>query len=492
MNNKRKVAEVIREQLDINLSIIEGLIEIPPREDMGDYAFPCFQLAKDFRKSPEIIAKELSKNIRKSDFKEVQNLGAYVNFFIDKSELVKSTLEKVLLEGNDYGKSNIGKGKKIYLKYSQSNINNSFQMKDLFSIIIGNSLYNLFSIEGYKVEVANKLLNFNINDCELIFSREGLRSNKFLDKDIEADVLNYDLINKLKEKNILCNIDDLQIVMLNEYNMAPCIILDENNKVSYEAKDLSDIISIKELYNFDKYICVFESSKTYYFKKVFKVLELLGFNWVNNCVHARYGLFKFQNKSCFINKNSENLLENIINQLTKKILKNMNEKKIKIENKETVAKRLANESLIFTCLKNPREKGVLFDLEKVVSFNEGTILYVQYVYSMANCILEESKNINERLSFSNLSNNELHLVKLLKDFNSVINKAMEALEPCIIANYTINITKYLKGVCDSYYSLNLGDRDLLKVKLILIKATCQVIKNSLNLIGIKAMKNLIF
>ncbi|WP_305133740.1 hypothetical protein, partial [uncultured Clostridium sp.] len=54
MNNKRKVAEVIREQLDINLSIIEGLIEIPPREDMGDYAFPCFQLAKDFRKSPEI------------------------------------------------------------------------------------------------------------------------------------------------------------------------------------------------------------------------------------------------------------------------------------------------------------------------------------------------------------------------------------------------------------------------------------------------------
>lgn len=55
--------------------------------------------------------------------------------------------------------------------------------------------------------------------------------------------------------------------MLNEYNMAPCIILDENNKVSYEAKDLSDIISIKELYNFDKYICVFESSKTSYFKK---------------------------------------------------------------------------------------------------------------------------------------------------------------------------------------------------------------------------------
>ncbi|WP_305153762.1 hypothetical protein [uncultured Clostridium sp.] len=94
MNNKRKVAEVIREQLDINLSIIEGLIEIPPREDMGDYAFPCFQLAKDFRKSPEIIAKELSKNIRKSDFKEVQNLGAYVNFFIDKSELVKSTFRR--------------------------------------------------------------------------------------------------------------------------------------------------------------------------------------------------------------------------------------------------------------------------------------------------------------------------------------------------------------------------------------------------------------
>lgn len=492
MNYKRKVAEVIKEQLDINLSIIEELIEIPPREEMGDYAFPCFQLAKTFRKSPEVIAKKLSEKIRKNDFKKVQSLGGYVNFFIDKSEFLKSTLEEILLEGNSYGKSRIGKEKRIYLKYSQDNVNKKFQMKDLFSFIIGNSLYNLFSMQGYKVEITNKLLNFDIRDYGLIFSQESLRNNKVLDKNIESDILNYRLINDLKEKNILCNIDDIKIVMLNEYNMSPCIILNKDNKVSSETKDLAHIIYIEKFYNFDKYIYIFESSKTSYLKKIFKVLELLEFKCINNCIHSRYGLFKFQNKSYFINKNSEDLLESIINQLTKGILKIIKEKKIKIENGEKVAKKLAIESLIFTCLKNPKEKGVLFDLDEVIAFGEGSILYIQYIYSLANYILNKYKDINIAPNFSLLSsNNEINLVKLLEEFNNVISKAIEALEPCIITNYTIRLAKCLKDICESYYLLNLEDRELLKAKLILIEATCQVIKSSLNLIGIEAMENLI-
>ena len=75
MDHKRKVAEVIREQVNMDLHTIEELIEIPPKTEMGDYAFPCFQLAKNFRKAPNIIAEELKEKLKKDGFKKVQNLN---------------------------------------------------------------------------------------------------------------------------------------------------------------------------------------------------------------------------------------------------------------------------------------------------------------------------------------------------------------------------------------------------------------------------------
>ena len=152
MDYKKKVAEVIKSKVDIELEAIEKLIEIPPQAEMGDYAFPCFQLAKIFRRDPNIIAKELKDKINQDSFKKVENLGAYINFFIDKSGLIKNTLEKILSEGDNYGSSNIGEGKTICIEYSSPNIGKPFHVGDLFSTLIGNSLYQLFTKEGYKVQ----------------------------------------------------------------------------------------------------------------------------------------------------------------------------------------------------------------------------------------------------------------------------------------------------------------------------------------------------
>ena len=105
MNYKNEIAEVIKNNVDIELEAIEKLIEIPPQPEMGDYAFPCFQLAKILRRDPNIIARELKSKLNQDNFEKVESLGAYVNFFIDKSEFIKSTLEKILSEGDDYGLS---------------------------------------------------------------------------------------------------------------------------------------------------------------------------------------------------------------------------------------------------------------------------------------------------------------------------------------------------------------------------------------------------
>lgn len=563
MDEKRKVAEAIREQVDIDLHIIEELIEIPPSTEMGDYAFPCFQLAKIFKKDPNIIAEEINKKLRKESFEKVQNLGPYINFFIDKSEFKKEVLEKILVEGNNYRKSNIGNGKTICIECSSPNIGNYFQVGHLFSAVIGNSLYKLFSIEGYKVKLVNHLGDWESKVGKLICAYKKWGNNKALEDDVITEILrvyakfheevqkdslleedgriyfkelknknesiealwkkiryltirefervydifniNFDscigesfyndkidgLIDKLKEKRILIESNGIQTVMLNEYNMPPCIILEENNREKYEARDLVAAIYRKDSYNFKKNIYVFQSSELGYFKKIFKVLELLGYQWSSDCIHVEFGLFKFQDKSYFASKGEADILDDLINKSIEKALEIINEKNSSLENKEVVAKKIAVGALIFTCLKNSREKDIVFDLNESISFEGETSLYIQYVYSIANNILRNDKKLDVEPNYNKLnSKEEVDLVNILESFSKVINEAIDKLEPWIIAKYTIKVANTFNKFYNSHSILSLEDDELMKARLILVKATCQIIKNSLDLMGIEVVENI--
>ncbi|HCW04134.1 MAG TPA: arginine--tRNA ligase, partial [Clostridium sp.] len=98
MDYKKLIAESLKENIDMDLASIEKLIEIPPKQEMGDFAFPCFQMAKVFRKAPNMIAEELKSKINIEGFEKIESMGPYLNFFVDKSTFIKNTLEKVLKE----------------------------------------------------------------------------------------------------------------------------------------------------------------------------------------------------------------------------------------------------------------------------------------------------------------------------------------------------------------------------------------------------------
>ncbi|MCE5221741.1 MAG: arginine--tRNA ligase, partial [Clostridium sp.] len=111
MDYKVKVAELIKEHVELDIESIEKLIEIPPKPEMGDYAFPCFQLSKVMRKAPNMIAEELKNSMCTDGFERIESLGPYLNFFVDKGVFAENTIKKILEEGDNYGASNIGEGK---------------------------------------------------------------------------------------------------------------------------------------------------------------------------------------------------------------------------------------------------------------------------------------------------------------------------------------------------------------------------------------------
>lgn len=560
MDYKKKVAEVIKGKVDIELEDIEKLIEIPPLAKMGDYAFPCFQLAKIFRKDPNIIANELKNKLNNDSFEKVESLGAYVNFFVDKSDFIKNTLEKILSEGDNYGSSDIGKGKTICIEYSSPNIGKPFQVGNLFSTVIGNSLYKLFSKEGYEVQRLNHLGDWGSKFGKLIsaykrwgneealekdsmaelsrvyvkFHEEAQKDSlleeegrgyfkNLKDKDKEAkalwmkfrdlslrefekiyDIFNIkfdsylgesfyydkteDIFNELREKDILFESNGAQVVMLNKYNMPPCIFLKDDGEKVYAARDLSAAIYRKKNYDFYKCIYVAEAPKSLYFKQIFKVLELLEYQWAEDCIHVRLGLIKFQDRCNFTKKGSIINLDDLIKKSIDKILETINEKRTNLEKKEEVAKKIVTGALIFTYLKDSREKNIVFDFKKIFSFEGETYPYVQNLYSIANSVLKAVGDIDLTPNFSKLrSEEELELVKILEGFSNVIHNAIEKLEPSIMRKYIIEVANKFNKFY-SIHSLNLEDKELMKARLVLVEATCQVMKNALALIGIEVME----
>lgn len=160
MNNPfvQEIVKVVSQKTDIPFQEVEQLLEIPPDDKLGDYAFPCFGLAQKFKKAPDKIAAELASQIKSSNlFSEVKSASGYVNFFVDKIKLAEMVLRQILGQGNDYGSDTSGKGKTITIDYSSPNIAKPFGIGHLRSTVIGHSLKLLLEKLSYSIVGINHL-----------------------------------------------------------------------------------------------------------------------------------------------------------------------------------------------------------------------------------------------------------------------------------------------------------------------------------------------
>lgn len=563
MDYKKKVAELIKTEVDMEIDSIEKLLEIPPKSDMGDFAFPCFQLAKAFRKAPNMIAEELKGKLDPKGFEKIENLGPYLNFFVDKSDFTKNTINKIQMEGDNYGSSNVGEGKTVCVEYSSPNIAKPFHVGHLFTTAIGNSLYKLFKKEGYKVEGLNHLGDWGTQFGKLISAYKRWGNEEELQKDAIAELLRiyvkfhdeaekdpsledegrayfkaledgdkeaealwkrfrdlslkefarvYEIfnvefdsyageafyndkmdviVNELKEKGLLTESNGAQVVMLDDYNMPPCIVLKADGASIYATRDLAAAMYRKKTYDFHKCIYVVGTPQALHFKQVFKVLELAGHSWAEDCIHVGFGLVKFADRKLSTRKGEVILLDDLIKESIDKTLEIINEKNPTLENKEEVAKKIGVGAMVFTYLRNSREKDIVFDWKEMLSFEGETGPYVQYSYARANSILSRAGEVSAEADFSKLnSKEEFELVKTLENFEKQIHLAIEKLEPSIITRYAIEVAKTFNKFYNAHSVLNLEDEGLKSARIALVKATCQVIKNSLELIGIEVVEKM--
>lgn len=157
---------MFKQQIAANLAPLIGwdeqriidALELPPDQQLGDLAFPCFPLARELRKAPPAIAADLAARISLPvAVQEARPIGGYLNFFLTKSQLAEQVLQTVRATGGEFGNANLGAGKNVVIDFSSPNIAKPFGVGHLPTTMIGNSISRLYQALGYNVIRVNHL-----------------------------------------------------------------------------------------------------------------------------------------------------------------------------------------------------------------------------------------------------------------------------------------------------------------------------------------------
>lgn len=181
MDYKKKIAELIQIE-GVGADEISSMLAFPKDLSMGDYCLPCFKFAGKLRKSPMMIADELRDRIVLSDntwLSKVESVAGYLNFTLNKSDYAEKIVGKILAEGENYGKSDIGRGKTVCIDYSSVNIAKPFHIGHLSTTVIGAALYRIYKALGYEVVGINHLGDWGTQFGKLIsaYKRWGDRED---------------------------------------------------------------------------------------------------------------------------------------------------------------------------------------------------------------------------------------------------------------------------------------------------------------------------
>ncbi len=566
-NYRSLIGEIISNEIgEIENLDVASLIEVPTDEKMGDYAFPCFRLAKEFRKAPDAIAAEIAEKLQKNPmFESVENVNAYVNIKIKRTDFIKDVIEDAVLKGDSFTKSNEGEGKKVLVDYSSPNIAKPFHIGHIRSTVIGNALYLIYKNLGYDVVRINHLGDYGTQFGKMIVAyrkwgnkedvqREPIKTllsyytkfheeagkNPELDEEArrvfvklengEAEEVAlwkwfkeeslkefekvYKMLNiqfdsyagesfysdkipaavaQLEEKGLLKESQNSIIVDLDQFGLAPALVKKSDGSTLYITRDIAAALYRKDTYDFYKCLYVVASQQDLHFKQLFKVMELMGNQWAQNCIHVQFGMVSLAEGTLSTRKGRVVFLEDVLNKAVEKTREVVVEKGVVSENIDRVAEEVGIGAVVFNELAHNRIKDYTFDWDKVLNFEGETGPYVQYTHARSCSLLRKAgkdmvskaKNL-DNIDYEKLTSNTMYeLAKLIHNMPEVIKEAADRYEPSVITRHVVKIAQGFNRFYNEERILQ-GDATGTVSRLTLVIATKNAIKNGLALLGIKA------
>ncbi len=324
-----------------------------------------------------------------------------------------------------------------------------------------------------------------------VYDRLGVSFDSYAGESFYSDKM-QEVVEILSDKHLLTESDGAMVVNLDDQNMPPCIILKSDGATIYATRDIAAALYRKRTYDFYKNIYVVGTPQALHFRQIFSVIQKAGFEWGKDCVHVGFGLVKFPDKKLSTRHGDVIFLEDVLNESVNKTLEIITGNNPGMENKELAAEKIGIGAILYTFLKNSREKDIVFSWDSMLDFEGESAPYVQYSYARAKSILRKNTLDYSHPDFkTTVSDDEYALISHLNSFADAVCDAAEKNEPFYINRYVTGLARCF----NKFYNNNPILKDSVddktkKARLAIAEASAEVLKTALSLLGIDTVESM--
>ena len=324
-----------------------------------------------------------------------------------------------------------------------------------------------------------------------VYDRLGVSFDSYAGESFYSDKM-QEVVEILSDKHLLTESDGAMVVNLDDQNMPPCIILKSDGATIYATRDIAAALYRKRTYDFYKNIYVVGTPQALHFRQIFSVIQKAGFEWGKDCVHVGFGLVKFPDKKLSTRHGDVIFLEDVLNESVNKTLEIITDNNPGMENKELAAEKIGIGAILYTFLKNSREKDIVFSWDSMLDFEGESAPYVQYSYARAKSILRKNTLDYSHPDFkTTVSDDEYALISHLNSFADAVCDAAEKNEPFYINRYVTGLARCF----NKFYNNNPILKDSVddktkKARLAIAEASAEVLETALSLLGIDTVESM--
>ena len=318
-------------------------------------------------------------------------------------------------------------------------------------------------------------------------------------------------IKELKSKKLLKEDQGALIVDLEKYNLGVCLIKKSDGATLYATRDLTAAIDRFKTYKFARMIYEVGQEQKLHFQQVFKVLELMGYDFAKSCVHVYHGLYLDNDGKKFATRKGKTVfMEDILDETIALAKKTIKEKNPDLKDKDEVARKVAVAAIFYGDLKNNRTNDMVFDIDRFVEFEGNTGPYLLYSYARASSIIRKAgaenqkskaklsaksnkkssaKSIASKASLLPLNESEIALVKKISEFPAIVKKAYDGLNPSVVAMFAFDLAQAFNEFYHACPILK-EEEKLKQSRLLLVECFRMTLGNALKLLGIEAVEEM--
>ena len=326
--------------------------------------------------------------------------------------------------------------------------------------------------------------DITLKEVDKIYKRLDVEFDSYAGESFYNDKMDV-VVDELNEKHLLTLSEGAQVVEFEDDKMPPCIIKKSDGATLYATRDLAAAFYRKKTYSFDKALYVVAYQQNLHFKQVFKVINMMGYDWSKDMYHVAHGMVSLENGALSTRDGNVVFLEDVLNTCVKKAKKVIEEKNPNLDNKDEVAEQIGVGAVIFAMLYNSRIKDITFSEDKVLSFEGETGPYVQYTYARCNSLLEKCGDIVGDIDYEGINNEyAAEVIRTITKFKDTLIEAADRFEPYLVTRFAVELAQNFNKF---YFECNIlnAPQGIKNARLLLTKAVQQVLRNALKLLGIQ-------